>query len=356
LHYRPMLATQSANGTVHFAGSVKSVLDKLIAPLGQHYEKTYSSPFATHLYVKETVRKPDGTTAREYPRLKYAGVGIDIRQIPPTPPFSKGGTNQKYDNIISLIVHGFVYGLAIFIPLAFLFIFKHARSTRQSLRKTTSAIIFNNTKIPMRALLITTGLVILFAAIAMSLSSNYHIFGTNKVGQDIFYQTIKSIRTGLVIGSLTTLIMLPFAILMGTMAGYYGGLIDDVIQYIYTTLSSIPGVLLIAAAILSIQIFITNHPEAFPTLAIRADARLLALCIILGITSVNINKNAASSGHHTTGSRAISRRELLIILPQLIDVGSTPTPTYDNTASASTKPLKSNTIVIKIMCITFGRM
>ena len=137
----------------------------------------------------------------------------------------------------------------------------------------------------MRTLLITTGLVILFAAIAMSLSTNYHIFGTNKVGQDIFYQTIKSIRTGLVIGSLTTLIMLPFAILMGTMAGYYGGLMDDIIQYIYTTLSSIPGVLLIAAAILSIQVFIANHPDAFPTLAIRADTRLLALCIILGITS-----------------------------------------------------------------------
>ncbi len=63
----------------------------------------------------------------------------------------------------------------------------------------------------------------------------------------MLYQTLKSVRTGLVIGTLTTLIMLPFALLLGIMAGYFRGWVDDVIQYVYTTLNSIPGVLLIAA-------------------------------------------------------------------------------------------------------------
>jgi peptide/nickel transport system permease protein len=99
------------------------------------------------------------------------------------------------------------------------------------------------------------------------------------------YETIKSIRTGLVIGTLTTMVMLPFAMLFGSIAGYFGGWRDDLIQYIYTTLSSIPGVLLISAAVLSLQIYIANHPDFFPTLENRSDARLLALCIILGITS-----------------------------------------------------------------------
>jgi len=44
--------------------------------------------------------------------------------------------------------------------------------------------------------------------------------------------------------------MLPFALLLGTMAGYFRGLVDDVITYVYTTLNSIPGVLLIASAVL----------------------------------------------------------------------------------------------------------
>jgi len=137
----------------------------------------------------------------------------------------------------------------------------------------------------LRTAMITFLVVLLLASVAMQLGSVYHIFGTSKVGQDVFYQAVKSIRTGLIIGTLTTLVMLPFAILMGIAAGYFRGWIDDVIQYIYTTLNSIPGVLLIAAAILSIQVYISNNSEIFETAADRADLRLLALVLILGVTS-----------------------------------------------------------------------
>jgi peptide/nickel transport system permease protein len=79
--------------------------------------------------------------------------------------------------------------------------------------------------------------------------------------------------------------MLPFALLLGIMAGYFRGWVDDVIQYLYTTLSSIPGVLLIAAAVLMMQVYIETHPELFDTITARADLRLLFLCMILGVTS-----------------------------------------------------------------------
>ncbi len=111
-----------------------------------------------------------------------------------------------------------------------------------------------------------------------------HLLGTDKVGQDVLYLSLKSIRTGLLIGTLTTLVMLPFAIVLGISAGYFGGRIDDVIQYLYTTLNSIPGVLLIAAAVLVVQVQIESHPELFDTTAARTDVRLLALCFILGVT------------------------------------------------------------------------
>ena len=90
------------------------------------------------------------------------------------------------------------------------------------------------------AMIITMSLTIIVCSIVYNLSQYYHVFGTDKVGQDVLYQAIKSIRTGLVIGTLTTLVMLPFAIMMGLMAGYFRGWIDDVIQYLYTTLNSIP--------------------------------------------------------------------------------------------------------------------
>jgi peptide/nickel transport system permease protein len=88
-----------------------------------------------------------------------------------------------------------------------------------------------------------------------------------------------------VIGTVTTLVLLPFAVTLGIMAGYFRGWIDDVIQYVYTTINSIPGVLLIAAAVLLMQVYVDRHPELFPTSAQRADLRLLFLCIILGLTS-----------------------------------------------------------------------
>jgi peptide/nickel transport system permease protein len=117
------------------------------------------------------------------------------------------------------------------------------------------------------------------------LGSQYYILGTDKVGEDVLYKSIKSIRTGILIGTLTTIVMLPFAIFLGIFAGYIGGLIDDIIQYIYTTLNSIPSVLLIASAILMLQVYMSNNPLEFENIYERADLRLFFLCMILGLTS-----------------------------------------------------------------------
>lgn len=111
-----------------------------------------------------------------------------------------------------------------------------------------------------------------------------HWLGTDKVGQDVLYLALKGIRTGLLIGTLTTLITLPFALGLGVAAGYFGGRIDDAIQYLYTTLNSIPGVLLIAATVLVVDVQIERHAEQIASAAARADLRLVALCAILGMT------------------------------------------------------------------------
>ena len=133
-------------------------------------------------------------------------------------------------------------------------------------------------------LISTLILTALIGAIA-NLATVYHVLGTDKVGQDVLYLSLKSIRTGLVIGTVTTLVMLPFALLLGIAAGYLRGWVDDVIQYLYTVLSSIPGVLLVAAAILMMQVVIEKHADWFETAVERADVRLLCLCLILGVTS-----------------------------------------------------------------------
>jgi peptide/nickel transport system permease protein len=160
-----------------------------------------------------------------------------------------------------------------------------ARGSRRRTGEMLQMMWSGDTSISWCAVFMVLVLILVLAGMAIALSPHYHILGTDKVGQDIFYLSLKSIRTGLVIGTLTTLMMLPFALLLGIMAGYFRGWIDDVIQYVYTTLNSIPSVLLIAAAVLMMQVYVESHPELFDTIAARADIRLLFLCIILGVTS-----------------------------------------------------------------------
>jgi len=117
-----------------------------------------------------------------------------------------------------------------------------------------------------------------------SLAQHYHVFGTDRTGNDVFYQAMKSIRTAFVIGTLSTIATLPLAVGLGILSGYLRGWVDEVVQYLYTTLSSIPNVLLIAACVLMMQVFIDTHPDMFETGAERADVRLFLLCVILGLT------------------------------------------------------------------------
>lgn len=273
IHFRQSLPEVSAETETHYSSEVLSVLDTLMTPLRIQTEKSYSAPFATHAYVKEMVVGPAGDERRVFPRLEFGGAHLGDE------------VGRRSMDILKHFTIGLLEGLAVWVVLAGAVVVLLARHSRQSAAAVLGSIASGRTQIPWRTMLYTLLVVFVLIALIAELGPLYHILGTDKVGQDVLYHAIKSIRTGLAIGTLTTLVMLPFAILLGIAAGYFKGWVDDVIQYTYTTLSSIPGVLLIAAAILSIQVYMANHPELFETGADRADLRLLALCIILGITS-----------------------------------------------------------------------
>lgn len=91
---------------------------------------------------------------------------------------------------------------------------------------------------------------VFFIATVILLARKYHVLGTDKVGNDVLYRSLKGVRTALIIGGFTTALAVPFAIFFGVVAGFFGGRIDDIIQYLYTTLASIPSILLIVAFML----------------------------------------------------------------------------------------------------------
>lgn len=271
IHFRQINLNSSDVGK-RITLNVQSVLDVLLRPLGQNNEKTYSIPYAIYSSEKSLLDEK-GIWKTTYPRLKFAGEYLK-------------SPNEKTRDITVKSLVAVSTGLMLSTIFAAMTIFLLALKNRLRFRQQYAQILKGGRNlIAWREILLSCSFIIIVIIYIKLLSPNYHLLGTDKIGEDILYETIKSIRTGLVIGTLTTLVMLPFAVLLGTHAGYFGGWLDDVVQYVYTTLSSIPAVLLISAAVLSLEIFITSHPLYFSTLESRADARLLALCFILGITS-----------------------------------------------------------------------
>ena len=275
VHFHPVLKQQtSATGQVHYAGDVISLFDQIVSGLRASGEKTYSAPFAAYLYAKETVQLDDGTKQRAYPRLTWGAAHLDHPET------------QKASDVLVLAITGALKGAVIWGVLVGLLGLLLSVRTRRTFRSTLGTLFSGNSPgVPWRTVVITLGVVVLVVAVGAEWAAKYHVLGTDKVGEDVLYQALKSIRTGVVIGTLTTLLMLPFAVIFGIMAGYFRGWIDDVIQYLYTTLNSIPGVLLIAAAVLMLNVYMSKHAEAFASLTQRADMRLLFLCLILGLTS-----------------------------------------------------------------------
>ncbi len=284
LHFRAALPEKS-NGQTVYSPEVLSVFDKLVSGLRSRTEKTYSAPLTAYLYAKESMEAPGGKILRDYPRLKYGGAHLADPQ------------RELVGDVAKRALLGAAGGLLVWVLLiAAVFVsFPRRRESsgligldgrssklRCARFPACAGMMENKT---LRAVLIATLIIAALIGAIANLAAAYHVLGTDKVGQDVLYLSLKSIRTGLVIGTVTTLVMLPFALLLGVAAGYLRGWVDDVIQYIYTVLSSIPSVLLIAAAVLMMQVVIEMHADWFETAAARADVRLLCLCLILGVTS-----------------------------------------------------------------------
>jgi peptide/nickel transport system permease protein len=255
-HFRQRLEQAGAAGAAaSYSPEVMSLLDLSLAHLRGRQERTYSAPLATRLYSKEQMTL-DGKVVRDYPRLRHGGSHLKNEAEADADIAQRAGLGL----LIALVLSAIVFFLAYLLK-------------RRS------------PNVPWMAAAGTLAALLLVAVPVVLLSRHYHVLGTDKVGQDVLYLSLKSIRISLIIGTLTTLVLLPLGVALGIMAGYFRGWIDDVIQYLYTTLNSIPGVLLIAAAVLMMQVVIDRNADWFPTAAQRADFRLLVLCAILGLTS-----------------------------------------------------------------------
>lgn len=66
-------------------------------------------------------------------------------------------------------------------------------------------------------------------------------FGTTALGKDVFSQTVWGARNSLIIGFGTAIVATAAALLIGMSAGYFGGMVDDVLTLIMNVFLVIPG-------------------------------------------------------------------------------------------------------------------
>jgi peptide/nickel transport system permease protein len=273
VHYRGRLeaAPGSAAGSVQYEVQAHSLLDLALDDLIRSRETSYSRPLAYEALRLDTVAV-NGHLVRMAPRLKHGGARLSDPE------------HQWTSDLLSRGVTGLVLGLVMAVVAALALFGLLARARRAGFGETAASVWRNEGEIPWRAALWTLVVIAMLTGIVVSLMGEYHVFGTDTTGNDVLYQALKSIRTAFVIGSLSTIATLPLAVVLGIMAGYFRGWVDEAIQYVYTVLSSVPNILLIAACVLMVQVFLDKHPDLFETGVERADIKLFLLCAVLGLT------------------------------------------------------------------------
>ena len=273
IHFRPRLPVapdSPANAPAAFGTRTLSPLDVLLRHATEAREKTYSVPLAYWGFQRETA-VVDGREVRELPRLAHGGAHL---QDP---------AREWKPDLIARSLRGITGGLivAALLTLGIATLRGHGRG---GWRASLAEMLRGDTEVPWRAVVATATLVAMFIGWLAAIWPAYHPFGTDRTGNDVLFQALKSIRTAVVIGSLSTIATLPLALALGVLAGYFKGWVDDLIQYFYTVLSAIPPILLVAAFVLLINVYIDRNAENFATGVERAEFRLFLLCLILGIT------------------------------------------------------------------------
>ncbi|ALT77714.1 ABC transporter permease [Paucibacter sp. KCTC 42545] len=272
VHFRSRIAV-SAEAAGQGAPAVydtqtRSLLDLLLQRPISMRELSYSEPLAYRGFNKEAQQD---SLQRDYPRLQFGGAHL---QHP---------AEQWAGDVATRAALGLLLGAGV-LALACLAVAAALARHHGGFGRAWRDLAADRTHYPWRAMLFTLGVVALLVGPVLMLMPHYHVFGTDRTGNDVLVQALKSVRTAFVIGALSTLATLPLALGLGVLAGYYKGWVDELIQYFYTLLSSVPNVLLIAACVLMVQVYLDTNPEAFETGAERADLKMFLLCLILGLT------------------------------------------------------------------------
>jgi peptide/nickel transport system permease protein len=117
--------------------------------------------------------------------------------------------------------------------------------------------------------------------ISLAAPSAAHPFGTDSIGRDILARTIYGGQISLLIGLFAVTIETVVGILIGALAGYYGGLIDNLLMRFTEAMLNIPEIFLL---IVMAKFFGGKIPE-LTILGRVYSGSLIVIIVIIGLTS-----------------------------------------------------------------------
>lgn len=77
--------------------------------------------------------------------------------------------------------------------------------------------------------------------------SKRFLLGSDGLGRSVLQKTLLGAHVSMTVGFMANVIAIPLGLLLGAFAGYFGRRIDDLITWFYTTIASIPGIILLIA-------------------------------------------------------------------------------------------------------------
>ena len=107
-----------------------------------------------------------------------------------------------------------------------------------------------------------------------------HFFGTDELGRDLFARVVHGSRYSLFIGVATSLMALAAGAILGASAGYFGGMVDNVICRIVDVFMCVPPILLSLAVVAAIGTSIQNLIIAITISCIPGNVRLIRSVVL----------------------------------------------------------------------------
>ncbi|WP_062205186.1 ABC transporter permease [Streptomyces sp. NBRC 109706] len=136
------------------------------------------------------------------------------------------------------------------------------------------------------------------ASKSLSEPGSAHWFGTDNLGRDIYTRVVHGTRVSVVAGILAVALSLVVGSLLGVLAGYAGGWLDQVLMRLVEVLVVIPGLLLSLAVVSILGFGTTNVAIAVGIAGIPSFARVVR-AEVLRIRGSTYVSAAVTSGHRT---------------------------------------------------------